>query len=142
MEVLDCLCFGNAFTSQHIAFSRSEYCSTTKMCLLMGSQVHLPQRLMCLLSAHIFQLNSVYMQNNPNIIKWMGIQNPSIKNMSALEEYFERRVLDLAAAAGRLYIVWQEILDNNVQASAIWPFSNAALHFMDHLPCSRLLVKC
>lgn len=45
----------------------------------------------------------------------MEAQDPTIKSMSALEEYFERRVLDLAAASGRSYIVWQEILDNDVQ---------------------------
>lgn len=59
------------------------------------------------------------LQNNPNITQWRESQNPVIKNMSALEQYFERRVLDLAAAAGRSYIVWQEILDNNVK---VWIF--------------------
>ena len=45
----------------------------------------------------------------------MRKQDPSIADMAALEEHFERKVLDLAAAAGRSYIVWQEILDNGVQ---------------------------
>lgn len=45
----------------------------------------------------------------------MEKQDPVIESMSQLEEYFERRVLDLAAATGRSYIVWQEILDNAVK---------------------------
>ena len=55
------------------------------------------------------------MQHNPAITKWMEKQDPVIESMSQLEEYFERRVLDLAAATGRSYIVWQEILDNAVK---------------------------
>jgi len=54
------------------------------------------------------------LQNNPEIRGWMAEQDPVIEGMPALEEYFERRVLDLAEAAGRSYIVWQEILDNAV----------------------------
>ena len=50
-------------------------------------------------------------------MEWMGRQDPVIKDMTALEEYFERRVLDLAEAAGRSYIVWQEIIDNAVKVS-------------------------
>ena len=58
------------------------------------------------------------LQNNPEIQEWMAQQDPEICSMPALEQHFERRVLDLAAAAGRSYIVWQEILDNNVQVRA------------------------
>ena len=58
------------------------------------------------------------LQNNPEIQEWMAQQDPEIRSMPALEQHFERRVLDLAAAAGRSYIVWQEILDNNVQVRA------------------------
>ena len=66
--------------------------------------------------------------------------------MSALEQYFERRVLDLAAAAGRSYIVWQEILDNNVQ---VWIFQYVCplvlLIYRPHNPWSwhsRELPQC
>lgn len=55
--------------------------------------------------------------------------------MPAVEEYFERRVLDLAAAAGRSYVVWQDVLDNRVkiQSDAIvhvwkwwWPVAKTS----------------
>lgn len=62
------------------------------------------------------------MQNNPDIQDWMTQQDPEIRSMPALEEHFERSVLDLAAAAGRSYIVWQEILDNRVKVTATLAF--------------------
>ena len=41
-----------------------------------------------------------------------------VADMAALEQKFEERVLSLAAAAGRSYIVWQDMLDNGVKASS------------------------
>ena len=44
-------------------------------------------------------------QGNPAIKQWMAQHNMS--NVRALLSMFEDRVLSLAAAAGRSYIVWQ-----------------------------------
>ncbi|KAK9805226.1 hypothetical protein WJX72_007110 [[Myrmecia] bisecta] len=52
-------------------------------------------------------------ESNPDIKDWMAANK--FKAMRETEEYFEGRVLELAAAAGRSYIVWQEILDNGVK---------------------------
>ena len=38
-----------------------------------------------------------------------------LKDMPALEAAFEGRVLQLASAAGRSYIIWQDVVDNGVQ---------------------------
>lgn len=51
-------------------------------------------------------------QSNPDVQDWM--QANSLGSLSQLEGYFESRVLDLATLAGRSYIVWQDVLDNNV----------------------------
>lgn len=47
----------------------------------------------------------VLVQSSPEIRAWMS-QN-GVKSISELEQYFEARVLALARAAGRSYIVWQ-----------------------------------
>ena len=39
-----------------------------------------------------------------------------LKDVAALEAYFEERVLGLASAAGRSYIIWQDVVDNGVKA--------------------------
>ena len=54
-------------------------------------------------------------QNNPDIKDWMKQQDPVIEDMPSLEQYFERKVLDLAKSAAKQYIIWQEIVDNGVQ---------------------------
>ncbi|KAL3160605.1 hypothetical protein ABBQ32_010536 [Trebouxia sp. C0010 RCD-2024] len=51
-------------------------------------------------------------QSNPDVQDWMRAN--SLGSLSQLETYFESRVLDLATLAGRSYIVWQDVLDNNV----------------------------
>lgn len=43
------------------------------------------------------------------------MQATGVANFSVLEQKFEERVLGLAAAAGRSYIIWQDVLDNGVQ---------------------------
>ncbi|KAK9799837.1 hypothetical protein WJX73_007713 [Symbiochloris irregularis] len=52
-------------------------------------------------------------QSNPEVRDWMA--SAGVADMAALEQRFEERVLGLAAAAGRAYIVWQDVLDNGVQ---------------------------
>ena len=49
-----------------------------------------------------------------------------LKDMPALEAAFEERVLQLASAAGRSYIIWQDVVDNGVQV-AFWQPGNALL---------------
>lgn len=44
-------------------------------------------------------------QSNPRIKQWMA--ENSIPDMRALLSMYEGRVLSLAAAAGRSYLVWQ-----------------------------------
>ena len=44
-------------------------------------------------------------QSNPEVRSWMA--ETGLETAAAVEEYFENRVLALAAAAGRSYIVWQ-----------------------------------
>lgn len=51
------------------------------------------------------QRSTCVMQSNPDVRSWMS--SNGLDNLSQLEEYFERRVLDLATLAGRSYIVWQ-----------------------------------
>lgn len=46
------------------------------------------------------------------------MSSAGVADMAALEQRFEERVLGLAAAAGRAYIVWQDVLDNGVQVIA------------------------
>ena len=50
-------------------------------------------------------LTAAPVQSNPEIRAWMAQQG--LDSIKALEAHFERRVLALAAAAGRSYIVWQ-----------------------------------
>ncbi len=45
-------------------------------------------------------------QSNPEIRKWMDAKGMD-NDFARLEEYFETKVLELAAAAGKSYIVWQ-----------------------------------
>lgn len=64
---------------------------------------------------------TIYVQSNPEIRQWM--QSSGVADYAALEQEFERRVLALAAAAGRSYIVWQDVLDNGVKVcacAALW----------------------
>ncbi len=44
-------------------------------------------------------------QSSPEIKAWM--REHDVTSISGLETYFEERVLALASAAGRSYIVWQ-----------------------------------
>ncbi|KAL0048809.1 hypothetical protein WJX82_011636 [Trebouxia sp. C0006] len=50
-------------------------------------------------------------QSNPDVQDWMKANR--LGSLSQLEGYFESRVLDLATLAGRSYIIWQDVLDNN-----------------------------
>lgn len=44
-------------------------------------------------------------QSNPEVQAWMA--DEGLKGARDMEAYFEERVLALAAAAGRSYIIWQ-----------------------------------
>ena len=44
-------------------------------------------------------------QSSPEIRAWM--REHDVSSIAGLETYFEERVLALASAAGRSYIVWQ-----------------------------------
>ena len=45
------------------------------------------------------------------------MKRTGLKDVTALEAYFEERVLGLASAAGRSYIIWQDVVDNGVQVT-------------------------
>ncbi|EIE23444.1 putative beta-N-acetylhexosaminidase [Coccomyxa subellipsoidea C-169] len=60
-------------------------------------------------------------QSSPEIRAWM--REHDVSSIAGLETYFEERVLALASAAGRSYIVWQEPLDNGVKLD-----SNTVVH--------------
>ena len=47
----------------------------------------------------------ILLQSNPDVQEWM--RSNGVDSLSQLEGYFEERVLELAALAGRSYIVWQ-----------------------------------
>jgi hypothetical protein len=47
----------------------------------------------------------VLVQSSPEIRAWM--REHDVSSIAGLETYFEERVLALASAAGRSYIIWQ-----------------------------------
>lgn len=53
------------------------------------------------------------LQSNPGVLEYM--KRAGLKDMAALEAAFEERVLSLASAAGRSYIIWQDVVDNGVK---------------------------
>ncbi|XP_067144909.1 beta-hexosaminidase subunit alpha-like [Centruroides vittatus] len=53
-------------------------------------------------------------KSNPNITAFMKKQKFGV-DYSKLEEYYETRILQLASALKKSYIIWQEVFDNKVQ---------------------------
>ena len=53
------------------------------------------------------------LQSNPAVKDYM--KAAGLSDMPALEADFEERVLQLAEAAGRSYIIWQDVVDNGVK---------------------------
>uniref|UniRef100_A0A7M5XP63 Beta-hexosaminidase n=1 Tax=Clytia hemisphaerica TaxID=252671 RepID=A0A7M5XP63_9CNID len=56
-------------------------------------------------------------ESNPNIAKWMADHDMG-KNYSLLEQYYEQRLLDIVGALGKNYVIWQEVVDNQVKVKA------------------------
>jgi len=52
-------------------------------------------------------------QSNPIIKKWMS--DHSIKNYSALEEYYEQKLINIINGLKKGYVIWQEVIDNGVK---------------------------
>eukprot|EP01120_Amphizonella_sp_Union-15-10_P015421 TRINITY_DN793_c0_g1_i1.p2 TRINITY_DN793_c0_g1~~TRINITY_DN793_c0_g1_i1.p2 ORF type:complete len:233 (-),score=41.39 TRINITY_DN793_c0_g1_i1:56-754(-) len=51
-------------------------------------------------------------QSNPEIQAFVA--KNGWKSYSLLEQYYERKLLDIVAAAGKSYIIWEDVFDNGV----------------------------
>ncbi|XP_065051135.1 beta-hexosaminidase subunit alpha-like [Rhopilema esculentum] len=52
-------------------------------------------------------------QTNPIIKKWMD--EHGVKNYSALEQYYEQKLIDIINGLKKGYVIWQEVIDNGVK---------------------------
>ncbi|XP_068722896.1 beta-hexosaminidase subunit beta-like [Montipora capricornis] len=53
-------------------------------------------------------------ESNPNITAWMDMMGFK-KNYSLLEQFYEQRLLKIIGSLDKQYIIWQEVVDNNVK---------------------------
>jgi len=54
-------------------------------------------------------------RSNPDITKWMAARNIT-GQYSMLEQYYIQRVIEISDKLDLSYVVWQEVIDNGVQA--------------------------
>ena len=65
------------------------------------------------------------------------MKRAGLKDMAALEAAFEERVLSLASAAGRAYIIWQDVVDNGVKVCLVLMLQSLQLR-----SCWRIVIAC
>jgi len=56
-------------------------------------------------------------KSNPNIAKWMKAKGMGT-DYDKLEQYYEQKLLDIMKSLGKQYVIWQEVVDNNVKVQS------------------------